>query len=67
MLLETHDKMLVNNLICETLDPNNIIARIFTSNLTTKKYEKAIKMFNNYMQTKNAQDYYLLSNYLVVN
>ncbi len=28
VLLESHDKMIVNNLICETLDPNNGIAKM---------------------------------------
>jgi hypothetical protein len=31
VLLETHDKMVVNNLICETLHPRNPYAKIFTA------------------------------------
>jgi len=29
VLLKTHDKMLVNNFICETLSPENEIARLY--------------------------------------
>ena len=29
ILLEKHDKMIVNNMVCETLDPNNLIGQIY--------------------------------------
>ena len=29
VLMETHYKMLVNNLVCETLHPDNLIAKIY--------------------------------------
>jgi hypothetical protein len=29
VLLEEHDKMMVNNLICETLDPENGVAKVY--------------------------------------
>ena len=29
VLLETHDMMMINNLICETLNPTNIMAKIY--------------------------------------
>jgi hypothetical protein len=29
VLMESHDKMVVNNLICETLDPNNCVAKLY--------------------------------------
>ena len=29
VLMEKHDKMIVNNLICETLHPENIIAKLY--------------------------------------
>ena len=31
VLMETHSQMSVNNLICETLHPNNIIAKLYTT------------------------------------
>ena len=30
VLMEEHNKMIVNNLLCETLHPNNIIAKLYT-------------------------------------
>ena len=29
VLMESHDKMVVNNLICETLDPKNCVAKLY--------------------------------------
>jgi len=48
VLLEKHDKMLVNNLICETLHPENYIAKLYhiLPNLTEKQSEKLIKEIN---------------------
>jgi hypothetical protein len=48
VLLEQHDKMLVNNLICETLHPENYIAKLYhiLPNLTEKQTEKLIKDIN---------------------
>jgi hypothetical protein len=40
VLMEQPDKMKVNNLTCETLDPNNIIAKLYTKNC---KYPPKIK------------------------
>jgi hypothetical protein len=48
VLLEKHDKMLVNNLICETLHPENYIAKLYhiLPRLTEKQTEKLIKEIN---------------------
>jgi hypothetical protein len=44
VLMEKHDKMMINNLICETLNPENILAKIhngkYTSVETNKIYKK---------------------------
>jgi hypothetical protein len=62
ILLETHDKMIVNNLIVETLDPESFMGKFYTSNLTdeeklniimltkqfAKKYITARKLHNKY-------------------
>jgi len=37
VLMETHYKMSVNNLICETLHPDNAVARIYTHQPATNK------------------------------
>jgi hypothetical protein len=48
VLMEEHDKMIVNNLICETLDPENTIAKLHCElqALNPKEQEKRINMIN---------------------
>ena len=55
VLLEQHDKMLVNNLICETLHPENYIAKLYhiLPNLTEKQSEKLIKDINAKLEKRN--------------
>ena len=40
VLLDKHDKMMINNLICETLSPKNIMAKIINSNLSSSEVNK---------------------------
>ena len=55
VLLENHDKMLVNNLICETLYPQHEVAQLYTLLNKTKSNhrEKIIKIYNNYIIENN--------------
>ena len=53
VLMENHETMIVNNLIVETLDPNNIIAKIYNSNLTDNDKNKIIVKMNNDIINKN--------------
>jgi len=46
ILMENYNTINVNNLICETLHPNNIIAKIYTSNLS-EEYKNKIIIINN--------------------
>ena len=50
--MEQHDKMLVNNLICETLHPENYIAKLYKQlqNLSPSLQEKLIKESNKYVK-----------------
>ena len=52
VLLETHEKMIVNNLIVETLNPTNIIAQLYNGSLTETERNNAIININ-----KCANDY----------
>jgi hypothetical protein len=54
VLLEQHDKMVVNNLICETLDPNNRISELykFMSNLSETEQQQMIRSYNDYVTKK---------------
>ena len=49
------DSMLVNNLICETLDPINTMAKmyIFLSKLNLSDKNKFITGYNNYVNKSN--------------
>lgn len=48
VLMEEHDKMIVNNLVCETLDPKNRIAKLYMmlQQMTPERQETFIKKFN---------------------
>jgi hypothetical protein len=48
VLMEEHEKMVVNNLICETLHPNNRIAKLFMmlQKMSPENQEAFIKQFN---------------------
>jgi len=64
VLLERHEKMMVNNLIVETLDPENVIAQIYSNKFSKEKREYLIKKYNNFIKTKSRRDYVELSKYL---
>jgi hypothetical protein len=51
VLMEEHNKMMVNNLICETLDPKNSIAKLYSNlqNLNSKERGDYIKKYNEYV------------------
>lgn len=53
VLLENQDKMIVNNLICETLDPKNGIAQMYLylkkHNFTKSEEIRFINNYNNYV------------------
>ena len=56
VLLENkHDKMIVNNLICETLDPTNNIAEmhyeIKNANLNAEQKEQYVRLYNEYVKS----------------
>jgi hypothetical protein len=57
ILMENNEKIIVNNIVCETLDPQNIIAKLYLSNFEftpeiidiqnkQRKLEKIIKIRN---------------------
>jgi len=55
VLMETHNKMVVNNLICETLHPENTIAKlqILLQNLNQEQQQEIVKEYNNYAIKNN--------------
>ena len=55
VLLEEHDKMMVNNLICETLHPENGVAKVYMAlqNLDTDGQQLLIKKINDHVIKNN--------------
>ena len=55
VLMEEHNKMMVNNLICETLNPENTIAKLYTilQTVNPREKERLIKSFNEYTINNN--------------
>lgn len=56
VLLKKHDKMMINNLICETLHPKNIMAKISTMTDGQKK-NKAIQELSKIIKENNIPEY----------
>ena len=54
VLMEDYDKIIVNNLICETLHPKNIIARIYKSNFSEDYKNKIIQKMNERIKNKQS-------------
>lgn len=50
VLMEKHMGMLVNGMKVETLDPKNIVAKLYTNNYSHEQKEKIILQINNYSQ-----------------
>jgi hypothetical protein len=51
ILMEKHDRMMVNNLICETLNPENTVAQLYKilQTLTPEKQRNVIKQYNEHI------------------
>jgi hypothetical protein len=54
VLLETYEKMIVNNLIVETLDPKNIVAQLYNGNYTDEEKNSIIVNINQCAKYKKA-------------
>jgi len=50
VLMEKHMGMLVNDMKVETLDPKNIVAKLYTNKYSHEQKEKIILQINNYSQ-----------------
>ena len=57
VLLEKHDKIVVNNLICETLDPEHDVAQLYKVCKTLSKEEqiKLAEWYNHEYKTRNKE------------
>ena len=57
VLLKKYEKMMVNNLICETLDPENIVAKIYNRNFQPTEKSKICEKLNHIIRTNNIPEY----------
>ena len=65
VLMEKHDKLKVNNLTFETLDPKNIIAKLCTSNFDKEYKDNIIVMINNSIMQNDHRLYQNIINRVV--
>jgi hypothetical protein len=65
VLLAHYGKMEVNNLVCETLHPENIIAKLYTGNYMEDERTAIVNQLNNSLKTKDLCKYkYAVDNLL---
>jgi len=57
VLMEKHDKMMINNLICETLDPDNIMAKICGGKYNRYEQSNICKELNDIIKENNVKAY----------
>jgi len=57
VLLAHYGKMEVNNLVCETLHPENIIAKLYTGNYMEDERTAIVNQLNNSLQAKDLCKY----------
>jgi hypothetical protein len=65
VLMEKHDKLKVNNLTFETLDPKNIIAKLCTSNFDEEYKNNIVVMINNSIMQNDHRLYQNIINRVV--
>jgi hypothetical protein len=57
ILMERYDKITINNLICETLHPDNFIARLYNSNISEDYKNKLVVLMNDSIKKNNITSY----------
>ena len=57
VLLAQYGRIEVNNLVCETLHPENIIAKLYTGNYMEDERTAIVNQLNNSLQTKDLSKY----------
>ena len=57
VLLEQPFAVKVNNLICETLHPKNLIAKLYTSNMSEQYKDSLIVMMNDSIEKRDTKKY----------
>ena len=66
VLMEEHETMNVNNLICETLHKDNIIAKLYRSRFTDYHNDNVIITMNESLQKRNLYGYKTMINRMAI-
>jgi hypothetical protein len=64
VLMEKHDHMMINNLICETLHPENIMGKICGGKYKLSEQKKICEVLTSIIKTNNLPTYKKLYAYL---
>ena len=64
ILMKNYDKINVHNLTCETLDPKNIIAKLYTNNYGVNYKNNLIIMMNDFIKKNDYISYKKLASHL---
>jgi len=64
VLMEKYEKIKVNNIVCETLHPNNIIAKLYNSNYGEEYKNKIIYIMNESINKKDTNSYKKIVNHI---
>lgn len=67
ILLEESGKMIVNNIVSETLDPTNVVSLIYTSKYDNKQKNTLIIELNNIIKENNSTKYSRFTTKLMMN
>ena len=62
VLMEKHEVMNVNNLICETLHPDNLIAKIYKNRFTDEYNDRIIYIMNDSIERRKYYEYKTIVN-----
>ena len=62
VLMENYSTMNVNNLICETLHPDNLIAKIYKNRFTDDYNDRVIYVMNSSIERKKYYEYKAIVN-----
>jgi len=57
VVMRKHDKMMINNLICETLHPDNVMARICAGDYTHREKVELCNMLKRIGKTSDYNAY----------
>jgi hypothetical protein len=58
--METHELMTVNNMLVETLNPENMVAKLYNKNLTPSQKQRLLKemrLSTSHFTKKNVKKY----------